>query len=153
MDYHVQLGVSDGPWTAVVRRRARAADLSVVVPQGIGAVWKVIRSLGSPRPGRNVAVYYDGEINLECGVEVDSPFAGDGEVIGSRLPAGPVAWTEHIGPYHLLYEANAAILRWCAERGYEKAGPSWEVYGHWVDDATPPRTDVYYLIRDAHAPA
>jgi effector-binding domain-containing protein len=100
--------------------------------------------------GRHVAVYLDDQINLEVGAEVDAPFAGHGEVVGSATPSGPVATTTHYGPYRQLGEAHEAIRRWCASKGYRLAGPSWEVYGHWEDewnsDPTKIRTDVFYLL-------
>jgi effector-binding domain-containing protein len=97
-----------------------------------------------------VAVYLDGEINLEVGVEVEEPFGGEGEVVGSALPAGLVATAVHFGPYQRLGEAHRAVREWCAGRGYGLAGPKWEVYGHWVEEwdreASGIRTDVFYLL-------
>jgi hypothetical protein len=85
------------------------------------------------------------------GVELDAPFAGHGEVVGSSTPAGSVVTTTHFGPYQRLHEAHHAICDWCARRGYSLAGPNWEIYGHWVDEwNTSPdkiRTDVFYLLR------
>src|SRR5882672_25204 len=118
---------------AVVRRRASQRELSKVVPEACGTVWGVVRSQRIQGAGRHVAVYLDCQINLEVGVELDTPFAGYGEVIGSATPPGLVATTAHFGPYGLLHEAHEAILRWCGENGYTLAGPSWEIYGHWKD--------------------
>jgi effector-binding domain-containing protein len=86
-------------------------------------------------------------MNIECGVEVDQPFAGNERVVCSSTPAGIVATTVHLGPYDRLGEANAAIHQWCAEHGRTLAGPSWEVYGHWTDDVSKLRTDVFYLLQ------
>lgn len=84
------------------------------------------------------------------GVELDAPFAGHGEVVGSATPAGLVAATTHYGPYCHLHAAHAAIHQWCASNGYTPAGPNWELYGHWQDewnsDPTKITTDVYYLL-------
>ena len=135
---------------AVVRRRARAQDLSRVVPDACGTVWGVVRAQGIRGAGRHVAVYLDGQINLEVGVEVDSPFAGSGDVVGSGTPAGLVATTTHHGPNARLHEAHETIRSWCRNKGYTLAGPSWEIYGHWEDqwnrDPTRIRTDVFYLL-------
>ena len=91
-----------------------------------------------------------GEINLEVGVELDSPFAGCGEVVGSATPAGQVAFTTHYGPYGRLDEAHEAIRSWCRNNGHALAGPSWEVYGHWEEewDRDPSKicTEVCYLV-------
>ena len=84
-----------------------------------------------PGAGRHIAVYLDDVINLEVGVELDAPFAGHGEVVGSTTPAGIVATTTHYGPYQLLHCAHDAIHQWCAANGHTLAAPSWEIYGHW----------------------
>jgi effector-binding domain-containing protein len=146
MEYQVQLVQVEPQPTAVVRRRAKQSELPQVVPQGCGEVWEFVRAANLPRPGRNLALYLDGEINVEIGVEVFHPFTGNDKVLCSNLPAGTVATTTHFGPYNRLGQAHAAILKWCADHGHALAGPSWEVYGHWNDDPAQVRTDVFYLI-------
>ncbi len=135
---------------AVVRRRGSPQEFSRIVPEACGAVWSVVRSRQIPGAGRHVAVYLDNQINLEVGVELDAPFAGYGEVVGSSTPPGPVATTTHYGPYGLLGKAHDAILQWCKDNGHKLAGPSWEVYGHWKDEwnSDPSKiiTDIYYLL-------
>ena len=142
---------------AVVRRRAKQQELSKIVPEACGIVWGVVRSQQVPGAGRHVAVYLDGQIDLEVGVELDTPFAGFGEVVGSATPSGLVASTTHFGPYGLLHEAHEAILQWCGEKGHTLAGPSWEIYGHWRDewntDPSKIRTDIYYLLVDDESSA
>jgi effector-binding domain-containing protein len=120
------------------------------VPEACGTVWSVVRAQQVPGAGRHVAVYLDGQINLEVGVELDTPFAGHGEVVGSVTPAGLVATTTHYGPYGQLHQAHEAIRSWCQANGHSLAGPNWEIYGHWKDewnkDSTLIRTDVFYLL-------
>jgi len=150
MEYQVRLEQCDSRPLAVVRRRGRPHELSQIVPDACGAVWSVVRAQQIPGAGRHVAVYLDGQVNLEVGVELEAPFAGHGEVVGSATPAGPVATTTHVGPYGLLHEAHEAIRRWCASSGHALAGPNWEVYGHWRDewnrDPSGITTDVFYLL-------
>jgi effector-binding domain-containing protein len=150
MEYDVRLEQHADRPLAVVRRRASLQELSKVVPDACGTVWAVVRAQQIPGAGRHVAVYLDGQINLEVGVELDAPFAGHGEVVGSATPAGLVATTTHYGPYHRLGEAHDAIRSWCATNGHVPAGPNWEVYGHWEDewnrDPTRITTDVFYLL-------
>jgi effector-binding domain-containing protein len=146
MEYDIRVEHVNSQPLAVVRRRASAQELARVVPEACGTVWSVLRALQVRGAGRHVAIYWDGQINLEVGAEVETPFAGHGEVLGSSTPAGPVATAAHFGPYNRLHEAHAAICRWCADRGYTPAGPNWEVYGHWDDDPAKLRTDVFYLL-------
>jgi effector-binding domain-containing protein len=151
MAYDVRLEQLDSQPLAVVRRRASSQELARVVPDACGLVWKVIRAQNVPGAGRHVALYWDGQINLEVGVELEAPFAGHGEVVGSATPAGTVATTTHLGPYGGLHGAHQAICQWCADHGYALAGPNWEIYGHWTDECnTDPakiRTDVFYLLK------
>ena len=150
MEYDVRREQLNTRPLAVVRRCARPQELSKVVPDACGLVWGALRSQQITGAGRHVAVYYDGQINLEVGVELDAPFAGLGEVVTSGTPPGPVATTIHYGPYGLLHEAHEAIRRWCAENGQVLAGPNWEIYGHWKDewnsDPTKICTEVFYLL-------
>jgi effector-binding domain-containing protein len=151
MAYDVRLEQLASRPLAVVRRRASLQDLSKVVPDACGTVWGLVRAQKIAGAGRHVAVYWDDVINLEVGVELDAPFAGHGEVVGSATPAGAVATTVHFGPYNRLGEAHQAIRQWCANQGYTLAGPNWEIYGHWIDewnnDPAKIRTDVFYLVK------
>ena len=151
MGYDVRVEtVAENRPLAIVRRRASLGELPKVVPEACGVVWKVVRARGIAGAGRHVAVYLDDEINLEVGVEVEGPVAGDGEVVGSELPAGTVATTTHFGPYGRLGEAHQAVRDWCGKNGYALAGVNWEVYGHWVAewerDPSGIRTEVFYLL-------
>jgi effector-binding domain-containing protein len=136
---------------AVVRRRASLPELSKVIPDACGTVWNVIRAQKIAGAGRNVALYWDDVFNLEIGVELDAPFAGHGEVIGSALPRGTVATAVHFGPYNQLPRVHQAIRQWCATHGHALAGPNWDIYGHWLhewcDEPTKIRTDVFYLVK------
>jgi effector-binding domain-containing protein len=100
--------------------------------------------------GRHVAIYWDGSIRLEVGVELHGPFAEHGEVVRSATPAGAVASVTHFGPYSGLGAAHDAVRRWCRDNNHRLAGPNWEIYGHWQSewnaDPSRIRTDVYYLL-------
>jgi effector-binding domain-containing protein len=150
MKYDIRLEQHSSRPLAVVRRRAALHELSKVVPNACGTVWNVLRSHQVPGAGRHVAVYLDGQINLEVGVELDGSFAGNGEVVPSVTPSGLVAATTHYGPYGQLHQAHDAIRQWCRQNAYSIAGPNWEVYGHWKDEwnSNPSQicTDVYYLL-------
>jgi effector-binding domain-containing protein len=147
MEYEVQIMQVEYRLTAVVRCRAKLNELAQVVPQACGEVWAYFREAQLPRPARNLSLYLDDEINLECGVEVTQPFAGNGRVVCSRTPAGRVAVAEHIGPYDRLGKAHQFIRLWCETNNHRLAGPNWEVYGHWEDDPEKLRTDVFYLLK------
>jgi effector-binding domain-containing protein len=134
---------------AVIRRQAKASELSRIVPECCGLVWNELRAQQA-KAGRNIAVYWDGSIRLEVGVELLGPFTQHGEVVLSATPAGAVASATHIGPYSGLGAAHEAIHQWCKTNNRTLAGPSWEIYGHWRPewntDPSQIRTDVYYQL-------
>jgi len=148
---HVQVGRVPAIPVAVVRRQARASELPRVVPEGCGRVWAYLRSQ-QLKGGRNVAIYRDGSIRLEVGVEMDRPFPSNGDIVASTTPAGLAAWIVHFGPYHTLGAAHTAIREWCVAHQHRLAGPSWELYGHWQaewdDHPSRIRTDIFYQLTD-----
>ena len=149
----MRLEMSPGRPIAVVHRRAAGAQLGSVVQDACGLVWNVLRSQQVSGAGRHVAIYWDAQIHLDVGVEMDAPFAGHGEVVSANLPTGLTATTTHFGPYGQLAAAHQAVRDWCAAGGHALAGPSWEFYGHWEDawncDPALIRTDVFYLLTSA----
>jgi len=134
---------------AVVRRTVPATELPRVVPECCGRVWKTLQAQ-SVKGGRNVAVYWDGAIRLEAGVEVVGPFTEENGVVRSATPGGRVAVVTHLGPYAGLGRAHAAVREWARTRGHRLSGPNWEVYGHWQNawntDSSLIRTDVCYQV-------
>jgi effector-binding domain-containing protein len=134
---------------AVVRRRVPASALARVVPECCGLVWNALRAQ-SIKPGRNVAVYWNADIRLEVGVELEGLFREEGELVRSATPAGLTAFTSHFGLYDQLGRAHEAIRAWCTVRGHPLSGPNWEIYGHWQSEwhANSPeiRTDVFYQL-------
>ncbi len=135
---------------AVIRRQARPAELSRVVPECCGLVWNAFRAQ-ELKAGRNVAIYWDNTIRLEVGVELHGQFTEVGDVVRSATPAGDVAMATHFGPYSGLAAAHDAVRQWCKANNRSQAGPSWEIYGHWQPEwnANPSliRTDVCYLLK------
>ena len=135
---------------AVIRRIASQAELSRIVPECCGLVWNAVRTQGAPA-GRNVAIYWDGRIRLEVGVELLGPFVEQGDVVRSATPGGLVASVTHFGPYGGLGAAHSAITDWCRGNHHDLAGPKWEIYGQrqpeWTNDPSQIRTGVFYQIR------
>ena len=152
MKYEIRLEQFSSRPLAVVRRRASLPELGKVIPEACGTVWNVVRALKVSGAGRHVALYWDEVFNLEVGVELETPFTGHGDVVASAIPGGPVATAVHFGPYNRLPEAHHAIRKWCADLGYELAGPNWDIYDHWkhewCDEPEKIRTDVFYLLKN-----
>jgi hypothetical protein len=121
-------------------------------------VWRVVR--GHPRiaPGRNIMLYLDDVPNVEVGVEAAGPFEPIGRVVPSSLPCGRAVTATHRGRYEDLGRAHTAVAEACERLGLERAGPSWEIYGHHNDASPVQEVEVYYLVREpaalmSHQPA
>jgi effector-binding domain-containing protein len=149
MNYQIETRHVDPQPIAVVRRQATLAELKTVVPEACGTSWNLLKKVGL-KGGRNIAVYLDcniqGGINIEVGQEVDAPFASTDELFCSATPAGEIITTAHVGTYSQLADAHQALRQWAADHQRSLAGPNWELYGHWTDDVTQLRTDVFYLL-------
>ena len=147
--YDVQLSTVLPVPLVAVRRRVSQRELSRVVPEACGAVWNAVRAQNLSA-GRHVAVYWDGTIRLEVGVECAGPFDAQGDFITTLTPGGLVASVTHLGPYNRLAAGHEAVRRWCADNEYVLKGPSWEVYGHWQaawnSDPGQIRTDIFYQV-------
>ena len=115
---------------AVVRRQSRPSELSRLVPECCGLVWNAVRAQ-QVKAGRHVALYWDGSIRLEVGVELHEPFADRADVVCSATPAGLVATAAHFGPYQGLPRCSprgSAVVRGePSPTGRSQLGD----YGHW----------------------
>ena len=140
--------------TAAVRTRIRTADIPTAMFPLMDAVWGFIRGRSLTGHGHNVWVYRNfdhgqGEVEVEIGVQLASPFESDGNVTRSETPSGRAAHTFHYGEYEELPGVHAGLVAWCEERDIRLAGVSWEVYGDWSDDPAERRTDIYHLCVDS----
>jgi effector-binding domain-containing protein len=146
-EYKVEIREVKPQLLAVARGTAYRADLVKTMLGLMSTSWEYIRASGI-KAGHNVAVYSGPEpLKIEAGAEVFEPFEGDGKVVCSATPGGWAATATHIGPYHLMSGAYSAIHQWSRENGRTLIGPSWEVYGHWTEDESKLRTDIYYLLK------
>src|ERR1051326_9193106 len=130
MLYQVDIRPVFGQFVALARGQPANNDLSKQVPALCGTVWTFLRQAGVKSNGHNVAIYRGdpAKVPVEAGACVLAAFTGSVDVFCSSTPGGTAAVTTHIGPYNKIGEANAAILKACAERNLKLAGVSWEIY-------------------------
>jgi len=138
---------------AAVRATLPIARVPAVFVSYLNQVYDAARNGHVRLDGQNIFVYRNtttpGEVDVEFGVGVTAPFPPAGPVTYSALPVGDVATMTHWGDYARLGDAHAAVIAWCSAHGRTPNGTRWEVYGHWTDDPSQLRTDVYHLLEPA----
>lgn len=137
---------------AVVREHMALRDVPSRFRPFLDQVYAAAKGGSIVLDGQNVFVYRatpSGLADVEFGVGVAGMFSPLGGVVHSDVPGGIVATTTHWGDYGALGAAHEAVVAWCRTEGHTLAGVSWEVYGHWSDDPTTRRTDVFHLLQAA----
>ena len=152
--YTVSLHTAAPRTIAAVHARIPAGGAAAVFRRYLDQVYAASRAGAVQLDGQNVFVYRPvtdspGELHVAFGVGVTAPFVTTGLVEPTPLPIGETATTTHWGSYAGLRSAHAAIAEWCEANGRRRSGPSWEVYGHWTDEPSKVRTDVFYLLDPA----
>lgn len=136
--------------TAVVRDTVPISEIGSFISRAFSEVGEYLGRTATPMTGPPFSCYFrmpSDTVDVEAGFPTLAPIAGEGRVIASTLPGGPVAVTTHYGPYEGVAEAYEAIFRWIEENGRQAAGLHfWEVY--YTDPAEAPdpakwRTDVF----------
>jgi effector-binding domain-containing protein len=145
MAYEVLESVVPAHPTAVIAETTTWDAYPTLWPRLLDEVWVAVRSATSVTPGRNVMLYKDDVPSVEVGVEAAAPFEPIGRVVCSTLPAGRVVTTTHRGSWE-VGPAHEAVIAACEQRGLERAGPRWEIYGHWNEPGDE-EVEIYYLVR------
>jgi effector-binding domain-containing protein len=147
--YDVRLVTTPATPTAVIAATTTWQEFPRLWRPLLDEVWAFLRKETTTvyRDGHNVMLYKDDVPNVEVGVVVMAPFAPEGRVIPSALPAGRAATTTHRGAPQRIGEAHQAVRTWCATHGHRLAGPSWEIYGDPQPDTHAFSVDVYWLLQ------
>jgi len=135
---------------AAVRAQIPIRDVPSRFREYLDQVYAAAKTGAISLDGQNIFVYHATQptlMEIEFGVGAKAPFAPVGRVEYRQVPGGNVATTTHWGDYALLGPAHQAVVDWCKTEGLTLAGISWEVYGHWSDDPSKRRTDIYQLLR------
>lgn len=109
------------------------AGMDAAMPLAIEELYTYLEYRGISAAGPDFCAYpypegcTDAFAATAC-VPVESPIEGEGRVVADVLPASPVAYTVHIGPYEELHLAFEAVLKWIHEHGHEITGPLREIY-------------------------
>jgi hypothetical protein len=156
-EYTVSLQRADPRTIAAVSAHVPIGSVPTTFRRYLDQVYAAARTGAVHLDGQNVFLYRHApdrpsEIDVAFGVGVTAPFDAVGAVVPTPLPVGEVATTTHWGSYATLGAAHAAIVEWCRRHGRRTASESWEVYGHWTEDASRLRTDIFYLLEPIGSP-
>ena len=116
---------------AVIRTKARQPDLGPVMDELFPLVLAFIQASGAQPAGPPFCRYLSmgsEEWEIEPGVPVTEPVAGEGRVEAAELPGGAVLSTMHVGPYETLGQSWDALDRWVKQEGKVPGGAAWELY-------------------------
>jgi effector-binding domain-containing protein len=158
-DVHVKIQTTRPRFLASLRGFGHAQNYISRLFELLDDVWAFLRA--NPQvehEGLNVFLYHgvagknlletEQGLPIEAGVIVSAPFESDGKVICSAIPTGKAATAVHLGPYENLGHTHNTIRTWCEQNLRPLAGPSWEIYDHWTENAEKLRTDVFYLLKE-----
>jgi effector-binding domain-containing protein len=118
-----------------IRATIPVADLGPAMGARLSALSGYLKRSGAQPAGPPFVRYHtfeEIETDLETGIPVVEPVAGEGRIAGGELPGGAAISTWHSGPHDKLGDAYARIEAWLQEHGRERDGAAWEVY-HWID--------------------
>ena len=154
MTYDVSVQRSASRRIAAVHARMAVQQVKVSFREYLDQVYAAGRAGAVKLDGQNIFLYQrvpdrPEQVDVAFGVGTLQPFAGAGNVQPVDLPVGEVATTTHWGDYSGLGGAHHAVIEWCRANGYRLSGTRWEIYGHWTDDPSKLRTDVYHLLARA----
>ena len=151
MKYKVEVETAEPELIAAVQANVRIGEIAQAWKPALDQVWRFLVKDGRLRPRHNLFLYHHPEhrndpMNIDFGVQVAHPFERDGNVRCVETPAGQVATTVHVGPYHRLGDAHGAIRAWCAAHNRKIAKASWEIYDDWNSDPALLETKIKYLL-------
>jgi effector-binding domain-containing protein len=140
---------SEQPYVAI-RARVTMEELGGVLPPLNREVFEWLGRQGVPPAGppfvRYLVIDMANDLEVEAGVPVAAPVAGDDRVRPGAFPTGRYATVVHTGPYDRLAEATAALLAWAEDNGIV-----WQVRQTGNGDAWAARTE-FYLTDPAREP-
>lgn len=139
---------------AVCRQRLEVTEIGTWIGPAFGRVMQAVMAAGLRPTGMPFARYTRvpdtaAAFEVEAGFPVSAPLpegapGAPDDVVPSRLPGGPAAVVEHLGPYDAMTPAYEAVEKWIAERGGSPDGSPWECYySEPTDDPSTWRTEIF----------
>jgi effector-binding domain-containing protein len=118
-----------------IRATVQIAELAEAMGDRLAALSGYLQQSGARPAGSPFVRYHtfgESETDMEVGIPVVEPVAGEGRIAAGALPGGPATTTWHLGPHDRLGDAYARLEAGRTAHGREPAGAPWEVY-HWIN--------------------
>lgn len=153
MDYECAYRVRPAQPVLAARLRTPVSKLPTYLGEVYGRLQAYLDELGESWAGPPYSAYYNSNMNdldTEIGMPVNRALPGRDDLLPGEIPAGPQAYTIHIGPYSKIGPAYDALDEWCKEAGHTATGVAYEVY---IDDpqevpAAERRTELIFLLAE-----
>ncbi len=151
MAYQCELKEQAAQPALTIRTHTAVQDLPQLFGRTYSAIGQYLGELGEAPAGMPFVAYHDlnmQNLDVEVGFPVAHPMDARGDIQPSQFPGGMLASVWHIGPYDQIGSAYDALTTWIKERGYQPAGPVYEIY--YSEPETPPeeiRTQVIFPVK------
>lgn len=131
---------------------AMKADLGKVFGELFAVLGRQnLRLVGAPFVSYPRAEFNEEDLEYEVGLPTDQPAQAPAGLNSYQLPASPVAYTLHVGPYESVERAYQAVTAWVQEHGHTLAGAPREHYlvsKDQVEDPALYRTELLWPIQE-----
>ncbi|MDB5032833.1 MAG: AraC family transcriptional regulator [Chlorobi bacterium] len=127
----MEIKTIDGQKTLCIRQTVKPDEIGPTLDRIFPEIWQYASSQNLQITGPPYARTYsitDTSVDLEGGMPVTDPGAGNGRIVPAELPGGKAVSAIHMGSYDKLCNAYEAATAWIAERKLEKSGAPWETY-------------------------
>ena len=131
--YEVRMKHSPTQPILYIRAAASLSEMDATMPAALEELYGQLERIGVRSAGPAFCAYPYPEVNAgdfaaDACVPLDTPVQGEGRIQAGELPAGPIVYTVHVGPYEELPLAFEAVLSWIYEHGHDITGPLREIY-------------------------
>jgi len=131
MQYQFVLEEKEAQPTISIRARTPVQNLPQVLGKAYASIITYLNEIGIPPSGAPYVGYFNmdmQDLDIECGLPVAQPAAGNNELKPSEIPAGKQVSCLYTGPYNKIEPAYNAIMDWIPANGHISTGVCYEFY-------------------------
>ena len=114
-----------------IRIRTAVGNLPQELGKGYQAIFQYLTEMGEKPLDAPFAAYYNmdmQDLDVEMGVPVAKPLAGQGDIKPGEIPSGKRVSCVYKGPYDQTEPVYNAMMQWINENGHTPTGVAYEFY-------------------------